>query len=50
MNICIKQITTWLTAHPKIKQWLWFIALWIMGLLTVIIFTYPIKLLFKSLS
>ncbi len=45
MNIRIKQ---WLMQHPKIRQWLWFIVLWISGLLTVIALTYPIKILMNS--
>lgn len=40
MNICISK---------KMKQWLWFIALWTGGLLTVVILTYPIKMLFRFL-
>ncbi len=46
MNIRIKEgVQFWLAQHPKIKQWLWFIILWIFGLVTVVVLTYPIKLL-----
>ncbi len=46
MNISIKDcLKIWLTIHPKFKQWLWFIILWCSGLLTVVLLTYPIKLL-----
>ncbi len=34
----------------KLKQWLWFIALWIAGLLAVLILAYPIKLLIAYMS
>ena len=34
-----------LNHHPKIKQWLWFILLWIGGFLAVAMITYPIKFL-----
>jgi hypothetical protein len=46
MNIRIKHsVQTWLAEHPGAKQWLWFIALWCIGLSTVAVLTYPIKLL-----
>lgn len=44
MNTYIKEtIESWLKRHPTFKQWLWFIALWFSGLLTVTVLTYPIK-------
>ena len=46
MNIKIP----WLDSHPRTKQWLWFVALWFAGLMTVTILTYPLKLLFKYLK
>ena len=50
MNTIIKtRVESWLDGHPKAKQWLWFIVLWMGGLLTVLTVTYPIKLLIKSL-
>lgn len=48
MNVRIKHsVQTWLAVHPRARQWLWFIALWFMGLLTVSLLTYPIKLLIR---
>lgn len=46
----IKKIVVRLNELPKLKQWLWFIALWIGGLSAVMAFTYPIKLLIKFSS
>lgn len=43
MSIYINIIKNWLNAHPQMKQWVWFIGLWCVGLLTVIIGSYPIK-------
>lgn len=46
MNISIKySVKAWLASRPKIKQWLWFVILWFSGLLTIMLLTYPIKLL-----
>lgn len=50
MNIFIKDIQKWLNEHPKAKQWGWFVILWCAGLGTVLVLTYPIKLLIKSMS
>lgn len=51
MNTIIKaKVESWLNEHPKAKQWVWFIVLWIGGLVTVLSLTYPIKLLIKSLQ
>lgn len=46
MNTPIK----WLEARPKLKQCLWFVALWIGGLATVTILIYPLKLLIKFMK
>ncbi|HQW57789.1 MAG TPA: hypothetical protein PK583_02405 [Gammaproteobacteria bacterium] len=46
MKIHIKySIQTWLAAHPRARQWLWLITLWLVGLLLVSVLTYPLKLL-----
>ncbi len=46
MNTHIKKLViSWLKRHPQIKQLLWFILLWIGGLLAVLLLTYPIKLI-----
>jgi hypothetical protein len=46
MNVFInKKIDLWLDRYPKLKQWLWFIVLWNLGLFTTITLTYPIKML-----
>ncbi len=48
MNICIKQLLHWLNRHEKLKQWGWFVALWLAGLLTVTMISYPIRWVVKS--
>ncbi|MCX8515588.1 MAG: hypothetical protein ORN57_01145 [Alphaproteobacteria bacterium] len=40
----------WLQYQPKIRQLLWFVALWLGGLLVAIILSAPIKLLIKLMS
>lgn len=50
MNICIKKLQTWLSCHSKAKEWLWFAALWLGGLLAVAGATYPIKLLIRAME
>jgi hypothetical protein len=47
MNTCTKQqaVQSWLLRHPKIKQWLWFVLLWVGGVATVVALTIPIKVL-----
>jgi hypothetical protein len=37
----------WLDQHKAVKQWLWFVGLWLSGLISVVILTYPLKLLIK---
>ncbi len=49
MNTCIEPVRNWLNKHPKTKQWAWFIALWCVGLLTVMAAAYPIKWIIKSM-
>jgi hypothetical protein len=44
------RIKIWLQDHPKSNQWLWFVGLWLAGLVTVTVLTYPIKLLIKLAS
>lgn len=43
-------LTEWVNARPKLKQWLWFIGLWCMGLLAVSAMAYPIKMLIRSMG
>ncbi len=50
MNTCIKRVREWLDQRPKAKQWVWFLALWLAGLLTVMAMAYPIKFLIQSLK
>ncbi len=38
-----KLIISWLKRHPQVKQWLWFVVLWVGGLLAVLILTYQAK-------
>lgn len=46
MNTHIKElVASWLKRHSQIKQLLWFVILWVGGLLAVSILTYPIKLI-----
>ncbi len=40
MNTCTKD---WLTRHPRIREWIWFIVLWLGGLVSVLLIAYPIK-------
>jgi hypothetical protein len=52
MNTCTSIIQTcqqWLNDRPKIKEWSWFLALWLGGLLTVSAIAYPIKWIIKSM-
>lgn len=46
----IATIKNWLVKHPKLRQWLWFVTLWCVGLLTVTALSLPIKLLIRSIS
>ncbi len=52
MNTTIKErIKIWFSKQkPKTQQWIWFVLLWIGGLLTVTILTYPIRFLIKSMQ
>ena len=50
MKECINKINTWITNRPKLKQYLWFIGLWLAGLITVSTATYPLKLLMRLLK
>ena len=50
MNRSIKRVKDYLQDHPKVKQWLWFIVLWMGGLCAVVIGTYPIKMLIDLAS
>jgi hypothetical protein len=50
MKECINKINIWITNRPKFKQYLWLIGLWLFGLITVSIATYPLKLLMRLLK
>jgi uncharacterized membrane protein len=50
MNTIINRITYWFNANPKAKQWGWFVALWLGGLISVMAMAYPIKWLIRSLG
>lgn len=53
MNIItktIKKTAHLLEKHPKTKQWLWFVILWLFGFLAVTALTYPIKILIRFLK
>ena len=48
MSICISKLLALAqTKNPKLQQWLWFVGLWLGGLITVVTLTIPIKLLIK---
>jgi hypothetical protein len=38
------------STHPRLRQWLWFITLWLAGLVAVFALTYPIKWLIRMLG
>lgn len=38
-------IKLWLAERPKLKQWLWFIVLWVGGLVAITLLTYPLRYL-----
>lgn len=40
----------WIARHEGTRQWLWFIALWLGGLLAVSLVAYPIKGLIRFMS
>ena len=42
-----KRLLSYLKTSPILSQWLWFIILWSGGLGSVLLLTYPIKLLIK---
>ena len=50
MSIYIKKLQHWFNAHPKAKEWGWFIILWLGGLITVLLAAYPFKWLIKRLG
>ena len=50
MSTTIKAFEHWLDAHPKVKEWAWFVALWCAGLATAMALSYPIKWLIKQLQ
>lgn len=50
MNIFIKRSRAWLDRHERVKQWLWFVALWCGGLLAAMAAAYPFKLIIKSMK
>lgn len=43
MTTYIKVITESLDKHPKLKQWFWFVFLWLSGMSTFAILAYSIK-------
>lgn len=50
MLISIKEkLSMWLIINPKSKEWFWFIFLWVSGLLSLAILTYPLKFLMNQL-
>jgi hypothetical protein len=45
MNISINRFKSWMTAHPKAREWIWFSILWCGSLSAAIVLTLPVKLL-----
>lgn len=51
MKTCIRKYAAqWFAKHPKMKEWAWFIGLWLLGLSTVAVGVYPLKKLIKIFS
>lgn len=50
MNQCIKSVGSWINSRPKLQEWLWFIGLWLGGMISFLLMAYPIKLLIKSMG
>ncbi len=50
MSLCTKNMNLWLNKRPKLKQWLWFILLWLGGFLSVYTVAYLIKIVMRSLA
>ncbi|MFN7038245.1 MAG: hypothetical protein ACK4OM_01560 [Alphaproteobacteria bacterium] len=42
-----KKFKSWQENHPKLNQYYWFIILWLSGLVSVAVATYPLKLIVK---
>lgn len=49
MKTIINHVCLWLNSRPRTKEWLWFVSLWVGGLVGIFLFTYPIKYLIKSM-
>lgn len=56
MNIFINSVTrtawlvrgkAWLDRHLAVKQWLWFVGLWLGGLAAAVVLMYPFKILIR---
>lgn len=45
-----RSLALYIEESPKLKQWLWFVALWLSGLCSALLLSYPIKLLVKLAS
>ena len=50
MRKCINILNLKLKPFPKIKQWIWFFALWTLGLISALAIAAPIKLIIKFAS
>ncbi len=48
MNTHIKKIGDWLGRHPHMREWCWFVALWLGGLLTALSMAYPLKWIIRE--
>lgn len=46
----IAKLNAFLQKSPKLKAWVWFVLLWLGGLATVIVLSYPLKLLIRLAS
>ena len=49
MKNFIKKCRIFLKDRPRLRQWLWFIFLWVSGVVVAMSLAYPIKFLVKML-
>jgi hypothetical protein len=43
-------VARWFARHPKAREWAWFVALWLGGLMAAVALATPIKLIIKSMQ
>lgn len=50
MNLHTRHMQDWLKDRPKLTQWLWFIGLWLAGLLAVFLVTWPFRMVIDGIE